>query len=101
MPKIYRYRLYPRKSQITALESSLELCRWVYNETLALRKNAWETEKKNISYYESKREMTRWKEQKPELKQVHSLALQDVTMRVDLAFKAFFRRYKVTPTVEW
>jgi putative transposase len=94
MPKIFRYRLYPKKFQITMLEKSLELCRLVYNETLALRKNAWETEKRNIGYYESKRELTRWKQEYPELKSVHSLVLQDVTMRVDLAFKAFFRRCK-------
>jgi putative transposase len=35
-----------------------------------------------------------WKGEKPALKQVHSMVLQDVTMRVDLAFKAFFRRVK-------
>jgi putative transposase len=35
-----------------------------------------------------------WKKDKPELKTVHSHTLQDVTMRVDLAFQAFFRRLK-------
>jgi Probable transposase. len=35
-----------------------------------------------------------WKKEKPELKTVHSHTLQDVTMRVDLAFQAFFRRIK-------
>ena len=35
-----------------------------------------------------------WKKDKPELKNVHSHTLQDVTMRVDLAFQAFFRRVK-------
>jgi putative transposase len=94
MPKLYRYRLYPKKSQIKQLETALELCRMVYNETLALRKNAWETENRNIGYYESKLELTKWKQEYPELKSVHSLVLQDVTMRVDLAFKAFFRRCK-------
>ncbi|MGB4622063.1 MAG: helix-turn-helix domain-containing protein, partial [Candidatus Methanoculleus thermohydrogenotrophicum] len=42
MLKTYRYRLYPSKSQVTLLEQTLEICRWVYNDTLALRKNAWE-----------------------------------------------------------
>ena len=72
----------------------MELCRWVYNETLALRKNAWETEQKRISYYDSKKKIPIWKKDKPELKTVHSHTLQDVTMRVDLAFQAFFRRVK-------
>lgn len=30
--------------------NTLDLCRWTYDETLALRKNAWETEQKNIGY---------------------------------------------------
>lgn len=94
MPKINRYRIYPTKSQVTKLNSTLELCRWVYNETLALRKNAWESEQKRISYYDSKKMIPIWKKDKPELKNVHSHTLQDVTMRVDLAFQAFFRRVK-------
>ena len=72
----------------------MELCRWVYNETLALRKNAWEHEQKKIGYYESKKMIPEWKKDKPELKTVHSHVLQDITMRVDLAFQAFFRRVK-------
>jgi len=40
--KAYKYRLYPTRRQITILERTLESCRWVYNETLAMRKNAWE-----------------------------------------------------------
>jgi len=94
MSKVNRYRIYPTKSQVTKLNSTLELCRWVYNETLALRKNAWESEQKRISYYDSKKMIPIWKKDKPELKEVHSHALQDVTMRVDLAFQAFFRRVK-------
>ncbi len=94
MPKVNRYRIYPTKSQITKLNSTLELCRWVYNETLALRKNAWESEQKRISYYDSKKMIPIWKKDNPELKTVHSHTLQDVTMRVDLAFQAFFRRVK-------
>ena len=76
------------------MEQTLEICRWVYNETLALRKNAWEHEQKHISYYESKRQIPLWKKERPELKQVYSQVLQDVSMRVDRAFKAFFRRVK-------
>jgi len=94
MPKVNRYRIYPTKSQISKLNFTLELCRWVYNETLALRKNAWESEQKRISYYDSKKMIPIWKKEKPELKTVHSHTLQDVTMRVDLAFQAFFRRVK-------
>ncbi len=94
MLKAYRYRLYPTKSQVTLLERTLEICRWVYNDTLALRKNAWEQERRSVSLYETNKILTQWKRERPELKQVHSQVLQNVQMRIDLAFKAFFRRVK-------
>jgi putative transposase len=90
----FQYRLLPSKAQRTKLTQTLELCRWVYNETLAIRKNAWEQERKSISYYDTMKLLPAWKEQKPELAQVYSQVLQEVCTRVDLAFSAFFRRVK-------
>jgi len=49
MRKTFKYRLNPTKSQRTKLDQALELCRWVYNETLATRKLAWEHEQKSLS----------------------------------------------------
>ena len=92
--RVFRYRLKPTKAQVTKLNQQLELCRWVYNETLALRKNTYEQEGKSISYFKSKRMLPIWKESKPELKRVHSQVLQDVVLRVNLAFNAFFRRVR-------
>lgn len=90
MLKVFHYRLYPTKAQKKELNKTLELCRWTYNETLAIRKNAWEYEQKRISYYDSKKMIPIWKKDKPELKEVHSQVLQEVVKRVDLAFQAFF-----------
>jgi putative transposase len=73
---------------------TLELCRWTYNETLAIRKNAYKKEGKSVSYYETKKLLLQWKAEKPELKCVHSQVLQEVVKRVDLAYQAFFRRVK-------
>jgi putative transposase len=92
--RVFRYRLKPTKAQVTKLNEQLELCRWVYNETLAMRKNSFEQEGKSISYFESKKMLPIWKESKPELRSVHSQVLQDVVLRVNLAFSAFFRRVK-------
>ncbi|NLL35823.1 MAG: transposase, partial [Clostridiales bacterium] len=94
MLKSYRYRLSPTTSQVTLLERTLEICRWVYNDTLALRKNAWEQDQRSVSLYETNKILTEWKRERPELKQVHSQVLQNAQMRIDLAFKAFFRRLK-------
>ncbi len=94
MRKTFKYRLYPTKLQISKLNNILEQTRWVYNETLALKKNTWESEKKSISLYASQIELTKWKTIKPELNGVFSQVLQNAQLRVDLAFKAFFRRCK-------
>ena len=92
--KTFKYRLQPSKSQRTKLIQTLEFCRWVYNETLATRKNAWEQEQQSLSLYDIHKLLTLWKQEHPELKGVFSQALQNVQERVDLAFKAFFRRVK-------
>lgn len=49
----YQYRLLPTKAQLTKLNQTLELCRWVYNESLAARKNAWEQEQNTLSCYDT------------------------------------------------
>jgi len=92
--KTYKYRIYPTKAQEAILDKQLELCRWVYNKTLEERKNTYEQDGKSLSYYDTKKMLPIWKEEKPDLKLVHSMVLQDVTMRVELAYQAFFRRVK-------
>jgi putative transposase len=90
----FKYRLKPTQAQRRQLEQTLELCRWVYNETLATRKNAYEQRGESVSLYGTQKLLPTWKEAKPELKQAHSQVLQNVQMRVDLAYQAFFRRVK-------
>jgi len=58
MRKAYRYRLYPTKAQQTTLDLTLELCRKVYNDTLALWKHAWDQENRSISLYETNKHLT-------------------------------------------
>ena len=95
MRKSFKYRIYPTKSQRSRMERTLDLCRWVYNQTLAYRKNAWEQDNKSVSKFDTYNKLPAWKVEKPELAEVHSQVLQNVQERVDLAFKAFFRRVKL------
>ena len=96
--KAYKFRIYPTKAQETVLEQTLETCRRVYNRTLALRKDAYEQEQRSISLFETNKELTQWKKDNPTyLKNVHSQVLQNVQVRVDLAFQGFFRRVKIDP----
>jgi putative transposase len=94
MRKAFQYRIFPTKKQMKILEQQLEACRRLYNETLTYRKDAWEQEQRNVSYFELKRRIPLLKAEHPELKIVYAQCLQNVTERVDLAFKAFFRRVK-------
>ena len=94
MLKVLRYRIYPTKSQRSKMADTLELCRWTYNEVLAVRKNAYEHGGESVSYYETKKLLPQWKDDKIELNLVHSQVLQEVVKRVDLAYQAFFRRAK-------
>jgi len=92
--KAYKYRIGPTKGQQRILNEMLEEARWTYNQTIAIRKDAWEQRQAHIGYYDTKRMLPIWKEERPSLNKVHSMVLQDVTMRVELAFQSFFRRLK-------
>jgi putative transposase len=94
MLKAYHYRLYPTKAQTTALNHTFNLCRKVYNNTLALRRDSWDYDQKSLTYFDTLKEMTQWKKEYPELSSVYSQVLQNCHLRVDLAFKAFFQRVK-------
>ncbi len=90
----YQYRLWPTKGQQRLLAQQLETCRWVYNQTLAARRDAWEEQQESLGLYDTIKLLPDWKAERPSLKNVHSQVLQNVQVRVDLAFKAFFRRVK-------
>jgi len=98
MRKTFQFRLRPTHHQRTRLARTLESCRWVYNETLAIRKSTWEQEQKALSLYDTNKLLTGLKAEKPELFEVHSQVLQNAQERVDLAFQAFFRRVKACET---
>jgi len=94
MRKAYTYRISPTKGQQRVLNQMLEECRFVYNQTLAARRTAWEQRQESLSLYDTQSLLPVWKGARPSLKLVHSQVLQNVQLRVDLAFKAFFRRVK-------
>ena len=94
LPRTFKYRLKPTRAQRAQLEQTLELCRSVYNSTLAVRKHTYEREGKSLSRYDTNTLLPDWKRNFTALKHVHSKVLQNVQVRVDLAFAAFFRRVK-------
>ena len=94
MLKSFKYRLCPTKKQEKILLAHIEECRLLYNQLVCARGQAWEREKQSLSCYNQIKTLPMMKQQRPEFKQVHSQVLQQVATRVDLAFKAFFRRVK-------
>jgi putative transposase len=93
MPKTYKYRIYLTNGQRRILNTQLAECRWVWNEMLEARKFAYEQGFK-CGLYDLQAMLVGWKQSRPSLKLVHSQVLQNIAVRLDLAFQAFFRRVK-------
>jgi putative transposase len=94
MRKMCAYRIFPTKKQETRLNETLHECRWLYNHLLEMRKKAYEQEGTSLSCYGQQATYPMLKQERPSLNTVHSQVLQNVAVRIDLAFKAFFRRCK-------
>jgi len=94
MKRTYKFRVYPTTQQQTILTQWLTTCRLLYNKGLAARKDAWQTHKHAVSYYEQANHLKVAKKTNPLLKAVHSQVLQDVLRRLDMTFTNFFRRLK-------
>lgn len=94
MLKSYKYRLYPTKKQQTILNQTLEECRWLYNHFLEQKKTSWEQKNESINYYTQAVSIVKLKQERQSLANIHSQVLQNVAVKIDLAFKAFFRRVK-------
>lgn len=90
----YKYRLFPTHTQREMLQGILDGCRWVYNKTLEVRKTSWEESQISLSRYDTNKLLTDWRDEHAFLKDGHAQAMQDAQKRVDLAFRAFFRRVK-------
>ena len=98
MRKTFKYRLYPNRQQQRLLEQQLEECRWLYNELLAARRDAWEQRQESLRLYDQQATLPALKAERPALAGVQSQVLQNVVVRIDLAFQAFFRRCRAGET---
>jgi len=93
--KTYKYRLEPTSDQERVLETVLLRCRALYNAALEQRKMWWERGQGiGANYYQQKAELPNLKAAYPEFGDVHAHVLQDVILRLERTFQAFFRRLK-------
>jgi putative transposase len=94
MRKAFKYKLKPTPAQERVLERTLMLCRHVYNAALGERRAAWRMRSVSVTYYQQKAELPGIKEAMPEYAEVNGQVLQDVVLRVEHAFQAYFQRLK-------
>ena len=92
--KAYKFKLYPSAEQEEKLNEQLELCRDLYNSLLLERRYAYRGSKKSLTYNHQQNGIPELKNTFEEYKNIHSQVLQDVTRRVDRAYRNFFRRVK-------
>jgi putative transposase len=91
---MFMYRLYPTKEQKRLLNRQLEACRWLYNHLLAERRDAWTHRQESLRLYDQHAILPALKAERPSLAEVQSQVLQNVAVRIDLPFQAFFRRVR-------
>jgi putative transposase len=88
------YRLYPSQGQEKKLKAMLSLHQQLYNVALEQRIEAWKQRQLSITFAKQCREFTQLKAGDADYAALNSQSCQVTLKRLDLAFKAFFRRVK-------
>src|SRR5262245_28675649 len=92
--KAFKYRFFPTVEQATQLARTFGCARYVYNQALNYRSQAWQQEKKSINYHHTALKLTAWKQEpdKSFLSEVSSVVLQQSLRNLDTAFTNFFQK---------
>lgn len=93
MLRTYKFRLYPTSSQRNIIDTTISLCRELYNAMLDHRIKCFKAGK-SVSRIAQQNELSQIKEEFPEYLTIHSQVLQNVTYRLERAYQNFFRRVK-------
>ncbi len=84
--------MYPNKEQKVQIAKTFGCCRFVYNQTLAYRKEAYEKENKSFSKTDCNNYCNReLKKEYGWLKEVDKFALTNAIYNMDSAYQKFFR----------
>ena len=94
MSKAYKYRIYPNNEQRTQVAKPFGCCRFVYNHTLAYRKE----ENKSVSKTDCNNYCNReLKKDYKWLKEVDKFALTNASYNMDSAYQKFFKEHAGYP----
>ena len=98
MLKAYKYRIYPNNEQKVQIAKTFGCCRFVYNQTLAYRKEVYEKDKKSVSKTDCNNYCNRELKTDYEwLKEVDKFALTNAIYNMDSAYQKFFREHAGYP----
>ena len=94
MIRTFRYPLHPNKAQEAALDVYLWRCRQLYNAALEQRISAYKKQGKSLTRYDQYAGLTELRQGDSDFAAVPTTILRSALQRLDLSFKAFFRRCK-------
>jgi putative transposase len=97
MIRSFTYVLRPLAAQRAALHRWREQCCELYNAALEQRRDAWKKNRQSVSLYDQYKQLTDLRKE-PEFASTPAWVQRSPLRRVDLAFKAFFRRCKTGET---
>ena len=98
MLKAYKYRIYPNSEQRIQIAKTFGCCRFVYNQTLAYRKDIYEKEKKSVSKTDCNNYCNRELKKNYEwLKEADKFALTNAIYNMDAAYQKFFKEHAGFP----
>ena len=98
MLKAYKYRIYPNSEQRIQIAKTFGCCRFVYNQTLAYRKEIYEKEKKSVSKTDCNNYCNRELKKDYEwLKEIDKFALTNAIYNMNTAYQKFFKEHAGYP----
>ena len=90
--KTFKYKLKPTSEQAQRLAQTLRVCRELYNAALQERRDAWRMQRVSITRYDQQGQLPAIRAYREDCAAVNAQVLQNVTLRIDRTFQAFFRR---------
>ena len=92
--KTYQTRGYCSRSGYARIREVLRACRWLYNRSLELRRNIYRACGKSMSRFAQMKHLTRLRAEQQAWRDLSLQVPRGVLVRLDRAFRAFFRRVK-------
>ncbi len=91
--KTYKYKLYNRDT-LKYLDGILVISGRIYNHCIALHRRYYGIYHKTLNKYQLQKHLTKLKKKYSEWNEVPSQAIQDITDRIDRAYRLFFSNLK-------